>query len=38
MDAVIEPDELRSQLIRRYALAAGKDRTFAERRNPVTPV
>jgi acetyl-CoA carboxylase carboxyltransferase component len=38
VDAVIEPDDLREQLIRRFALAEGKDRSFAERRNPVTPV
>ena len=37
VDAVIEPDELRAELIRRYALAATKDRAFATRRNPVTP-
>jgi propionyl-CoA carboxylase beta subunit len=37
VDAVIEPDSLRSELIHRYALAASKDRTFAERRNPITP-
>jgi acetyl-CoA carboxylase carboxyltransferase component len=37
VDAVIEPDELRPQLIRRFALAAGKDRSFSERHNPVTP-
>jgi acetyl-CoA carboxylase carboxyltransferase component len=37
VDAVIEPDQLRAELVRRYALAAGKDRRFAERRNPVTP-
>jgi len=37
VDAVIQPDELRAELIRRYALAAAKDRSFAERRNPVTP-
>jgi hypothetical protein len=34
---VIEPDELRSELIRRYALAESKDRRFSEKRNPVTP-
>jgi hypothetical protein len=34
---VIEPDDLRPQLIRRFALAAGKDRSFSERHNPVTP-
>jgi len=38
VDAVIEPDSLRSELVRRFALAATKDRAFAERRNPVTPV
>jgi acetyl-CoA carboxylase carboxyltransferase component len=37
VDAVIEPDELRGELIRRFALAEEKDRSFAERRNPVTP-
>ncbi len=37
VDAVIEPDQLRGELIRRYALAATKDRSFATRRNPVTP-
>jgi len=38
VDAVIEPDSLRDELVRRFALAEGKDRSFAERRNPVTPV
>src|SRR5581483_2795934 len=37
VDAVVEPDELRAELIRRFALAEGKDRRFSERRNPVTP-
>jgi methylmalonyl-CoA decarboxylase subunit alpha len=37
VDAVIEPDELRAELIRRFALADGKDRRFTERHNPVTP-
>jgi acetyl-CoA carboxylase carboxyltransferase component len=37
VDAVVEPGDLRAELIRRFALAAGKDRAFAERRNPVTP-
>ena len=35
---MIEPDSLREELIRRFALAEGKDRSFAERRNPVNPV
>jgi acetyl-CoA carboxylase carboxyltransferase component len=38
VDAVVEPDSLREELVRRFALAQGKDRRFAERRNPVTPV
>jgi acetyl-CoA carboxylase carboxyltransferase component len=37
VDAVIEPDELRRELIRRFAFADAKDRRFSERRNPVTP-
>ena len=36
VDAVIEPDQLRAELVRRYALAT-KDRRFARRRNPITP-
>jgi acetyl-CoA carboxylase carboxyltransferase component len=37
VDAVIQPADLRAELIRRFAYAAGRDRAFAERRNPVTP-
>ena len=37
IDSVIEPDELRAELIRRYAEATGKDRHFTERHNPITP-
>jgi acetyl-CoA carboxylase carboxyltransferase component len=37
VDAVIEPDELRGELIRRFAASAGKERRFSERRNPITP-
>ena len=37
VDAVVEPADLRAELIRRFALAASKDRSFADRRNPVTP-
>jgi acetyl-CoA carboxylase carboxyltransferase component len=37
VDAVIEPEDLRAELIRRFAYAASKGRAFAERRNPVTP-
>ena len=38
VDAVIEPDDLRAELVRRYAEAEGKDRSFTERNNPITPV
>jgi acetyl-CoA carboxylase carboxyltransferase component len=37
VDAVVEPADLRDDLIRRFEHAAVKDRSFAERRNPVTP-
>jgi acetyl-CoA carboxylase carboxyltransferase component len=37
VDAVVEPGDLRAELVRRFALAEGKDRGFAERRNPITP-
>jgi acetyl-CoA carboxylase carboxyltransferase component len=37
VDAVVQPDQLRAELIRRFAYAEGRDRRFAERRNPVTP-
>jgi acetyl-CoA carboxylase carboxyltransferase component len=37
VDAVIEPDELRGELIRRFALAESKDRRFSERRQSITP-
>ncbi|HST54458.1 MAG TPA: acyl-CoA carboxylase subunit beta [Solirubrobacteraceae bacterium] len=38
IDAVIEPEELRAQLIRRFAHAAAKRRDWPAKRNPVTPV
>ena len=37
IDAVIQPEELRAELIRRFALAAGKHREWPAKRNPVTP-
>jgi methylmalonyl-CoA decarboxylase subunit alpha len=37
VDAVIEPDDLRAELVRRYAYAESKDRRFSERHNPITP-
>ncbi len=38
VDAVIQPDELRAELIRRFALAAGRCREWPTKRNPITPV
>ena len=38
VDAVVLPGELREELIRRFALARGKDRHFSRRRHGVTPV
>jgi acetyl-CoA carboxylase carboxyltransferase component len=38
IDAVIQPEDLRGELVRRFALAAGKHREWPEKRNPVTPV
>jgi acetyl-CoA carboxylase carboxyltransferase component len=38
VDTVVEPHELRAELVRRFAAAAGKDRTFSRRRHGVTPV
>lgn len=38
VDAIVEPDELRAQLVGRLRLAEGKDRHFSHRRHGVTPV
>jgi acetyl-CoA carboxylase carboxyltransferase component len=38
IDAVVEPQELRAELVRRFAAAKGKDRHFSRRRHGVTPV
>jgi propionyl-CoA carboxylase beta subunit len=38
IDAVIEPSELRAELVRRYALLVGKDRHFSTKRHGVPPV
>ncbi len=38
IDAVIEPGELRAELIRRFAHASSKQRAWPEKRNGVTPV
>jgi methylmalonyl-CoA decarboxylase subunit alpha len=38
VDDVVEPEDLRAQLIRRFAAVRGKDRHFSRRRHGVTPV
>jgi propionyl-CoA carboxylase beta subunit len=38
IDAIVQPHELRDDLIRRIALARNKDRRFAERRHGIPPV
>ncbi|MBL7260789.1 acyl-CoA carboxylase subunit beta [Paractinoplanes lichenicola] len=38
VDTVVEPGDLRDELIRRYRAARGKERFFARRRHGVTPV
>jgi methylmalonyl-CoA decarboxylase subunit alpha len=38
VDAVVLPSQLRGELVRRFAAASGKDRTFSRRRHGVTPV
>jgi acetyl-CoA carboxylase carboxyltransferase component len=38
VDAVVEPEDLRSELIARIAVAGGKDRTFTDRLHGIPPV
>jgi len=38
VDDIVEPEQLRGDLIRRFAAARGKDRSFSRRRHGVTPV
>src|SRR5215208_4625456 len=38
VDAVIQPDDLRTELVRRFGLYAGKSREWPARNNPITPV
>jgi acetyl-CoA carboxylase carboxyltransferase component len=38
IDAVVEPEQLRGELIRRFALAVGKNRGWPAKRNAVRPV
>jgi acetyl-CoA carboxylase carboxyltransferase component len=37
-DDVVDPGELRAELVKRFAAAAGKERLFSRRRHGVTPV
>jgi len=38
IDAVVQPEQLRSELVRRFALAESKTRWFTDRRHGVPPV
>ncbi len=38
VDAIVEPEDLRNELIKRFAVYATKDRHFSNRRHGVTPV
>ncbi|MGC5051380.1 acyl-CoA carboxylase subunit beta [Micromonospora sp. DT48] len=38
VDAIVEPQELRTELVRRFAAARSKQRHFSRRRHGVTPV
>jgi acetyl-CoA carboxylase carboxyltransferase component len=38
VDAVVQPDDLRAELVRRFARASAKHREWPHKRNPVTPV
>ena len=38
VDAVVQPEHLRAEVARRFALAEGKARDWPAKRNPITPV
>jgi methylmalonyl-CoA decarboxylase subunit alpha len=38
VDAVVQPSELRGELVRRYGVYASRERSWPAKRNPVTPV
>src|ERR687885_585437 len=38
VDAVVQPEDLRAEIARRFELTAGKSREWPAKRNPVTPV
>jgi acetyl-CoA carboxylase carboxyltransferase component len=37
IDAIVQPEVLRADLVRRFALAAGKVREWPAKHNPITP-
>jgi acetyl-CoA carboxylase carboxyltransferase component len=38
IDAVVQPENLRDELVKRFAAYESRDRSWPEKRNPVTPV
>ena len=38
VDGIVEPEDLRGELVRRFAALGGKDRSFSRRRHGITPV
>jgi acetyl-CoA carboxylase carboxyltransferase component len=38
VDAVVQPEDLRAELARRFSLYASRDRAWPDKHNPVTPV
>ena len=38
IDAIVEPEQLRGEIVARLAAAAGKDRRFSDRRHGIPPV
>jgi acetyl-CoA carboxylase carboxyltransferase component len=38
VDAIVEPEDLRGELVRRFSAYRSKDRSFSRRRHGVTPV
>jgi acetyl-CoA carboxylase carboxyltransferase component len=37
VDDVVQPENLRDELVRRFAVYAGKHRDWPDKRNPITP-
>jgi acetyl-CoA carboxylase carboxyltransferase component len=38
IDAIVQPEDLRDELVRRFARAAAKHREWPQKHNPITPV